>query len=71
MRSAQLVNQKQFYVSISRARSDAKIYTDDAEALRRVVARRPEKAIALDLVKEQQAQEQTQKLPPPTMRVSI
>jgi ATP-dependent exoDNAse (exonuclease V) alpha subunit len=33
MRGAQLVNQKQFYVSISRARYDARIYTDDAQAL--------------------------------------
>jgi hypothetical protein len=71
MRSAQLVNQKQFYVSISRARSDARIYTDDMEALERAVGRRPEKSIALDAVKEQQAREQTQKLAPPTMRMSI
>jgi conjugative relaxase-like TrwC/TraI family protein len=68
MRNAQLVNQKQFYVSISRARSDARIYTDDMEALGRAVGRRPEKSIALDAVKEQQAQEQTQKLPLPMMR---
>jgi len=58
MRSAQLVNQKQFYVSISRAREDARIYTDNAEALRRAVAREPEKSIALEVVKEQQSQEQ-------------
>jgi hypothetical protein len=30
---------KQFYVSISRARHDARIYTDDAEAVRRAVSR--------------------------------
>jgi ATP-dependent exoDNAse (exonuclease V) alpha subunit len=71
IRSAQLVNQKQFYVSLSRARSDARIYTDDMEALGRAVGRLPQKSIALDAVKEQQAQEQTQKLPPPTIRISI
>ena len=48
MRSAQLVNRKQFYVSISRARHDAQVYTDDAEALRRAVGRDPRKAAALD-----------------------
>jgi ATP-dependent exoDNAse (exonuclease V) alpha subunit len=49
-RSAQLVNRKQFYVSLSRARYDARLYTDDAPALRRAVTRDPEKAIALDVV---------------------
>ena len=43
MRSAQLVNRRQFYVSISRARHDARVYTDDAEALRRAVAREPKR----------------------------
>jgi ATP-dependent exoDNAse (exonuclease V) alpha subunit len=62
MRSAQLVNQKQFYVSISRARLGARIYTDDRQALQRALGRRPEKSIALDAVKEQQTQEQTQNL---------
>jgi conjugative relaxase-like TrwC/TraI family protein len=49
-RSAQLVNRKQFYVSLSRARYDARFYTDDAQALRRAVTRNPEKTIALDVV---------------------
>jgi ATP-dependent exoDNAse (exonuclease V) alpha subunit len=57
MRSAQLVNRKQFYVSISRARYDAQLYTDDAEAMRRALARNPQKAIALDLVKTRATQE--------------
>ena len=70
IRSAQLVNQKQFYVSLSRARSDARLYTDDMEALGHAVGRRPEKSIALDAVKEQQAQQQTQKLSSPTIRRS-
>ena len=52
LRSAQLVNRRQFYVSISRARHDARIYTGDAEALRRAVAREPGKEIALDAVKQ-------------------
>ena len=38
-RSVKLVNQRQFYVSISRARHDARIYTDDAPALARAVGR--------------------------------
>jgi len=49
MRSAQLVNHEQFYVSISRARNDARVYTNDAQALRRAV-REPKKEIALDAV---------------------
>jgi ATP-dependent exoDNAse (exonuclease V) alpha subunit len=52
MRSGQLVNRKQFYVSISRARHDAQVYTDDAEALRRAVSREPHKEIALDAIKQ-------------------
>ena len=34
MRSADLVNRKQFYVSISRARHRISVYTDDKERLR-------------------------------------
>ena len=56
MRSAQLVNRRQFYVSISRARHDARVYTDDAEALRRAVSREPKKEIALDVVKQRPTQ---------------
>jgi conjugative relaxase-like TrwC/TraI family protein len=70
MRSAQLVNQKQLYVSISRARADATIYTDDVEALGRAVGRRPEKSIALDVVKEQQAEKHNQSIRP-TVRLRI
>ena len=57
MRSAQLVNRNQFYVSISRARQDAQVYTDDAQALRRAVVREPKKEIALDAVKKRPTQE--------------
>jgi len=47
-RSVKLVNQRQFYVSISRARYDARIYTDDANALARVVGREQLKPTALE-----------------------
>ena len=47
-RSAELVNRKQFYVSISRARLDLTLYTDDHESLRAAVSRNREKSVALD-----------------------
>ncbi len=47
-RSVKLVNQRQFYVSISRARHDARIYTDDATALARAVGREQLKSTALE-----------------------
>ena len=50
MRSAQLVNRRQFYVSISRTQHDARVYTDDAQALRCAMVREPKKEIALDVV---------------------
>ena len=46
-----MVNRRQFYVLISRARHDARIYTDDAEAMRRAVARTQDKELALEAVK--------------------
>lgn len=49
-RSAQLVNDRVCYVAISRARLDARIYTDDQERMRRSVARTQEKELALDVV---------------------
>jgi ATP-dependent exoDNAse (exonuclease V) alpha subunit len=63
MRSAQLVNRKQFYVSMSRARHDARVYTDDAEALRRAVARTQDKELTLDVTQQQQPRQST------TMRI--
>jgi ATP-dependent exoDNAse (exonuclease V) alpha subunit len=70
MRSAQLVNQRQLYVSISRARYEAKIFTDDRAALGLAVARKPEKSIAIDALRERRAEElrQSQR---PTMRMSF
>jgi conjugative relaxase-like TrwC/TraI family protein len=49
-RSAELVNRKQFYVSISRARRTATIYTDDRAALQHAVGRTREKSIALERI---------------------
>jgi ATP-dependent exoDNAse (exonuclease V) alpha subunit len=48
MRSAELVNHKLFYVSISRARHGISVYTDDGERLRQVVTRSREKSTALE-----------------------
>ncbi len=53
-RSAKLVNQRQFYVSISRARHDARVYTDDAGALARVIGREQRKHIALEHLSNRQ-----------------
>jgi len=50
MRSAELVNRKQFYVSISRARHCISVYTDDRERLRQVVNRSREKSMALEQI---------------------
>jgi conjugative relaxase-like TrwC/TraI family protein len=64
-RGVQLVNRRQFYVSLSRARYDARIYTNDAEALRRAAARNLEKAIALDALgrrPHRQSQSQSQRI---------
>jgi ATP-dependent exoDNAse (exonuclease V) alpha subunit len=57
MRSSQLVNREQLYVSISRGRIDARVYTNDAEALRSAVTRDPKKEIALDAIKQRPTQE--------------
>ncbi|MBF6558759.1 MAG: relaxase domain-containing protein [Candidatus Binataceae bacterium] len=50
MRSAELVNRKQFYVSISRARHGISVYADDRERLRQVVNRSREKSTALEQI---------------------
>jgi len=77
MRSARLVNREQLYVSASRGRIDARIYTDDAEAVRLAVARDPKKEIALDAVKQQSArtleprQETTELQPQPSTGLRI
>ena len=58
-RGADLVNERQFYVSISRARTDARIYTDSIQGLRRAVARTQEKELALDVVQQRQPRQST------------
>ncbi len=45
--SPELVNRKQFYVSISRARNSISIYTDDRQSLSHAVNRSREKSVAL------------------------
>lgn len=69
MRSARLVNREQLYVSVSRGRLDARIYTDDAEALRLAVTRDPKKEIALEAVT--QPQEIPKLRPRPSTGMSI
>jgi ATP-dependent exoDNAse (exonuclease V) alpha subunit len=53
-RSPDLVNQRQLYVSLSRARLDACIYTNDANAMRRAVSREQGKELALDVTRQHQ-----------------
>jgi ATP-dependent exoDNAse (exonuclease V) alpha subunit len=53
-RNPDLVNQRQFYVSLSRPRADARVYTDDAKAMRHAVARKQEKELALDVAQPKQ-----------------
>ena len=45
--SEELVNRRQFYVSVSRAVEDARVYTDDRQALSRVVSREQGRESAL------------------------
>ena len=55
-RGADLVNERQLYVSISRARADACVYTDSVQGMRRAVARTQEKELALEVVQQQRRQ---------------
>jgi ATP-dependent exoDNAse (exonuclease V) alpha subunit len=56
-RSEELVNRRQFYVSVSRAVDDARVYTDDRRALARVVSREQSRESALSLVERVPAKE--------------
>ena len=49
--SAALVNQKQLYVSVSRARGDAHVFTNDQEALAQTVTRDVRTSTALEAVR--------------------
>jgi conjugative relaxase-like TrwC/TraI family protein len=51
-----LVNQRMAYVAVSRARLDARIYTDSAAHLSRALARRTDKTMALDALKHASGQ---------------
>ena len=55
-RGIRLVNRRQFYVSLSRARHDARLYTDSAQALARAVGREQLKATALENLSPAQKQ---------------
>jgi ATP-dependent exoDNAse (exonuclease V) alpha subunit len=68
MRSHKLVNQQQFYVSISRARHDAQVFTDDLAALERSVSRNPRKAVAMEVIKP--AALTTELKPPQTLKTT-
>jgi conjugative relaxase-like TrwC/TraI family protein len=50
--SGELVNRQQFYVSISRARFEARVYTSSREDLAAAVSRDAAKSSALDLVRD-------------------
>jgi conjugative relaxase-like TrwC/TraI family protein len=54
MRSPQLVNRRSCYVTLSRGREDAHIFTNDSEALRKAVGREQRKESALEITPQQQ-----------------
>lgn len=53
--SAELVNRRQFYVSVSRAVQDARVYTDDRAGLARAVAREQSRPQAVEVAERAQA----------------
>jgi ATP-dependent exoDNAse (exonuclease V) alpha subunit len=61
-RSPDLINQRQSYISLSRARLEARIYTDDAQHLRHAASRTREKDLALDLLRERQQRRMTMRI---------
>jgi conjugative relaxase-like TrwC/TraI family protein len=52
-RHVDLVNIRQWYVGVSRPELDARIYTDSVQGMRRAVARKQEKELALDVIQRQ------------------
>ena len=48
--SEELVNRRQFYVGVSRAVEDARVYTDDRSALSRAVSREQGRESALSVL---------------------
>ena len=67
LRSIELVNRKQFYVSISRARDEVTIYADDRRTLRHAVNRNREKSVALEQARIR-VQRQIKQAPEPQRR---
>jgi len=57
-RSEKLLNRAGWYVALSRPKSNVRIFTDDAEALRRAVVRDPQKSIALEAIKQHRLEPQ-------------
>jgi len=55
--SEELVNRRQFYVSVSRAVEDARVYTDDRSALSRAVSREQSRESALSVLDRVPARE--------------
>ncbi len=68
-RSTELVNRRQFYVSLSRARHDAAIYTDDRLELPRVISREQEKSVAIDALSRGRRRRSHALPTPPAIRV--
>jgi plastocyanin len=60
MRSEKLLNRSGWYVGVSREKTELRIFTDDAEALRRAIQRDPQKSIALEAIKQQPTIQQQQ-----------
>ena len=58
-RHVDLVNNRQWYVGVSRPELDARVYTDSVQGMRRAVARTQEKELALDVVKQRPTQTAT------------
>ncbi len=51
-RSERLLNRMGWYVAVSRPKLDMRVFTDNAEVLRRAVVRDPQKSIALEAVQK-------------------
>ena len=50
-----MANESLYYVAISRARSEVRIYTDDWELLPAAMSRNAEKSLALDIGRKREA----------------
>jgi conjugative relaxase-like TrwC/TraI family protein len=68
-RSRELVNRQQFYVSLSRARHDAVIFTDSRESLPRAISRTADKSVALDAIEGIQMRQKSSGTGLPSMAI--